>query len=250
MPAGRDPRARPRCSGVLTAPRRAPRPFVALPPAMHSAVVHSRLATSVRQVRRDQKELGPTELDTGRSRFLLSSECNRSGYYRVAGGAGLIRNEAELRCRTVVARLVQSLCFGGASPLQWVPHRQAPCAKRIELPSSVVVVRSLTLDRPTTVAGAPPTKVTIVSKPTLTRGTIWWVPFLVHTILGPSPPLLSSTVGRVAGANPDLPLERHDCAPGGRFRACADLPAASASSGKIGWGRVLLSRTLDAARSY
>ena len=32
-----------------------------------------RLGTSVRQVRRDQMELGPTESDTGRSWFLLSS---------------------------------------------------------------------------------------------------------------------------------------------------------------------------------
>ena len=37
----------------------------------------SRLATSVRQVTRDQMELGPTESDMGRSRFLLSSGCDR-----------------------------------------------------------------------------------------------------------------------------------------------------------------------------
>ena len=43
--------------------------------------VPDRLATSVQQMRRDQKELGLTESDTGRSRFLLSSGCNRSGYY-------------------------------------------------------------------------------------------------------------------------------------------------------------------------
>ena len=40
-----------------------------------------RLATSVRQVTPDQRELGPTGSDTGRSRFLLSSGCDRSRYY-------------------------------------------------------------------------------------------------------------------------------------------------------------------------
>ena len=52
-------------------------------------------------------EPGPTEFDTGRSRFLLSCGCNRSRYYRVAHGAGPIPNETQFRCRTIGA------CRGG-----------------------------------------------------------------------------------------------------------------------------------------
>ena len=37
----------------------------------------NRLAASVCQVTRDQMELGPTGSDTGRSRFLLSSGCDK-----------------------------------------------------------------------------------------------------------------------------------------------------------------------------
>ena len=40
--------------------------------------IWSRLAPGFRQVRRDQMELNPTEPDTGRIWFLLSSECDRS----------------------------------------------------------------------------------------------------------------------------------------------------------------------------
>ena len=41
----------------------------------------SGLATSDHQVRRDQKELGPTQRNTGCKWFLLSSGCNTSGWY-------------------------------------------------------------------------------------------------------------------------------------------------------------------------
>ena len=64
-----------------------------------------RLATSVRQVTRDQMDPGPTELDTGRSWFLLSSGGDISRYYRVAHGTGLIPNETQFPCRTLVACL-------------------------------------------------------------------------------------------------------------------------------------------------
>ena len=39
------------------------------------------VATSVREIRHDAKELDLTESDTGHIRFLLSFGCNRSGYY-------------------------------------------------------------------------------------------------------------------------------------------------------------------------
>ena len=45
----------------------------------------------------EQKGLGPTELDTGRSRFLLGPGCDRSRLYGVADNAGLIRND-ETQC--------------------------------------------------------------------------------------------------------------------------------------------------------
>ena len=61
---------------------------------------------SVRQVRREQMEPGPTESDTGRRWFLLISGCDRSRYYRVAHGTGLIPNEIRFPCRTLVACLV------------------------------------------------------------------------------------------------------------------------------------------------
>ena len=44
------------------------------------------LATSVRLVRGDRKEPGPTEADTGRNSFEPSPGCGRSGRYRVAHG--------------------------------------------------------------------------------------------------------------------------------------------------------------------
>ena len=65
-----------------------------------------RLAAGLRQVRRDQMGLGPTGYDTGRSWFLLSSGCDRSGYCRVAHGARLIPNNTQYHCRTLVACLV------------------------------------------------------------------------------------------------------------------------------------------------
>ena len=68
--------------------------------------VGCRLAASVRQVRRDQMELGPTGSDTERSWFLLSSGCDGSRYYRVAHGTGPIPNETQSPCRTLVACLV------------------------------------------------------------------------------------------------------------------------------------------------
>ena len=48
-------------------------------------------ATSVRRVRRDLKERGPTESDTGRSWFLPSSGCNGCGHQWPAHwyGAGI-----------------------------------------------------------------------------------------------------------------------------------------------------------------
>ena len=52
-------------------------------------------------------ELRPTESDTGRSWFLLSSGCDTSRYYRVTHGAGLIPNEIQFPCRTLVACLVR-----------------------------------------------------------------------------------------------------------------------------------------------
>ena len=42
---------------------------------------YTRLATSVRQLRHDQMEQGPTEPQSGRSTFLLSSGGAGGGYY-------------------------------------------------------------------------------------------------------------------------------------------------------------------------
>ena len=72
------------------------------------AAVVSRLATSVRQVTRDQMELGPTGADTGRSCFLLSCGSDRGRYYRVTHGTGPIPNETQFPCRTLGACLVVS----------------------------------------------------------------------------------------------------------------------------------------------
>ena len=73
----------------------------------------TRLATGIRQVRPDQMEPGPTASNTGRSRFLLSSACDGGGYYRVARGTGLIPNETQFPCRTLVACLMVTFVFAG-----------------------------------------------------------------------------------------------------------------------------------------
>ena len=52
-----------------------------------------RRATSVRQVRHDQKGLGPTQSDTGSSGSRLNPAWNSGGYYSVANGTGPIPNE-------------------------------------------------------------------------------------------------------------------------------------------------------------
>ena len=66
--------------------------------------VHRR-ATSVYRVRHHQKELGPTESATGRSRSLLSSRYDSRGHLGVALGVGPIPNEAPLPCRTLMVCL-------------------------------------------------------------------------------------------------------------------------------------------------
>lgn len=63
----------------------------------------SRLATSVRQVGRIKEELCPTALGTGRSWFLLSSDCDGS---RLSGTLrGQLLKKTCLPCRTLVASL-------------------------------------------------------------------------------------------------------------------------------------------------
>ena len=73
----------------------------------HDGVGRFRPATSVRHVRHDQKEPGPTKSDTGRGSFLLSFGLDRSGYYSVACSTGLIPNETQFPCRTLVACVVR-----------------------------------------------------------------------------------------------------------------------------------------------
>ena len=68
--------------------------------------VLGRLGTSVCQVTRDQKELDLTASDGGCNWFLLSVGCNSGRYDRVAHGTGLIPNETQFPCRTLVACLV------------------------------------------------------------------------------------------------------------------------------------------------
>ena len=70
-------------------------------------MMRDRLATSVRQVTRDQMEPGPTESDMGRSWFLLSPGCDGSRYYCVTHGTGQIPNETQFSCRTLVACLMR-----------------------------------------------------------------------------------------------------------------------------------------------
>ena len=52
---------------------------------------------------------GPTGSGTGRSWFLLSPGCDGSRFYRVTRGTGLIPDESQSRCRTLVARLFGSI---------------------------------------------------------------------------------------------------------------------------------------------
>ena len=78
-----------------------------------------RLATSVCQASHTQASLGPTEPCNGCNRFLLSSGCEWGEYYQVAHSTGLIPNENQISCRTLVACLescgarTQSCVTGG-----------------------------------------------------------------------------------------------------------------------------------------
>ena len=51
------------------------------PTDVHGVHLHSRLATSICQLRHDRMEQGPTESHAGRSTFLLSSGGAGGGYY-------------------------------------------------------------------------------------------------------------------------------------------------------------------------
>ena len=81
----------------------------------HRGHVSGRPATSVRQARHTQASLGPAEPSAGCNRFLLSSGCEWGRYYRVAHSTGLIPNENQISCRTLVACLA-------LRPFVWSPN--------------------------------------------------------------------------------------------------------------------------------
>ena len=81
------------------------------------AAVHTRRATSVRQVTPVQSVLGRTESDTGRSGFLLSRGCGRSGYYRVAHGTGLIGHGTPVPCQWQVWSTLACPCGPVLTPV-------------------------------------------------------------------------------------------------------------------------------------
>ena len=65
----------------------------------------NRHAASVRPLRHDQMEQGPTEPHAGRGTFVLSSGGAGSGYYRGAFGTGPIPTENQFPWQTLVACL-------------------------------------------------------------------------------------------------------------------------------------------------
>ena len=82
-------------------------PYGALKFPSH-APVHTRLATSVCQLRHGKMEQGPTEPHAGRSTFLPSFGVAGGRYYWVASGMGPIPTENQFPCRTLVACLVRT----------------------------------------------------------------------------------------------------------------------------------------------
>ena len=72
-------------------------------------MLHTRLATSVCQLRHDQMEQGPTEPHAGRSTFLLSFGGAGGGYYSVASHTGPIPTENQFPCQTLVACLLRTV---------------------------------------------------------------------------------------------------------------------------------------------
>ena len=95
---------------------------------LHQRVLfQTRLAASVRPIRHDPTELGPTESCTWCSWSLLSFGCDSSGYYRVAHGTGLSPNETQSPCRTLVACLFQK--YAERAAMAWASHvARRPCA--------------------------------------------------------------------------------------------------------------------------
>ena len=94
----------------------------------------TRLATSVCQASHIQASLGPTEPCTGCSRFLLSSGYEWGEYYRVAHSTGLIPNENQISCRTLVACLSATRMEGESLP--WWNHAGEHRHADVAAPSS------------------------------------------------------------------------------------------------------------------
>ena len=65
-----------------------------------------------------RRDLDLTASDRGCDLFLLSCGCDSTRYYRVAHGTGLIPNEIQSPCRTLVACLVWSDVKKGPGPTQ------------------------------------------------------------------------------------------------------------------------------------
>jgi len=85
------------------------------------------------------------------SLFLLSSRCDQNGYYRVAHGTGVVPNEIQFPCRTLVACLVRippgpprgstnTVCrtAGGAPPQQGMSHH-GPLVHATPWPEAIAV---------------------------------------------------------------------------------------------------------------
>ena len=100
---------------------------------MYTPVYHSfalfffdtRPAISVRQLRHDRMEQGPSEPNAGRGTFLLSSGGAGGGYYSVAVDTGRLATEHQSLCRTLGARLFTTFALVGLFPSQKV-HLLAP----------------------------------------------------------------------------------------------------------------------------
>ena len=74
-------------------------------PIHYPAAPAPNFAAIIRHVTCDQSDLGPTEPDTGRGWFLLTSGFTGSGSHRAARGAGLIPNETQFPRRALAACL-------------------------------------------------------------------------------------------------------------------------------------------------
>ena len=135
------------------------------------------VTTSVRQIRRDQQGLDPTDSDMGCGWCLLSSRRDQSRYYRVAHGTGLVSNEIPFPCRALVACL-----RGTLSPRTPPAHSRKSLVRPSQALGVLRVVRGMDQGTPSQARSA-----LVCSRAPGASALLW-----AYSIHGPSHPQTST----------------------------------------------------------